>query len=609
MTPRTLRNGRRVSTLAVAIGAVLAIAIPAIAYWAFAPSHGTSYTASTLNGSSSVTVPAYSSGTVSVTWLAVTGPGGNAVDGYYVQRLVGATPTAACGTTQSSLTTQLSCNDTASAGTYTYRVFAVFRSWSTPATSSAVLVDTTAPGAFAASLTNATINSYVSGTTAYTNPQSGKSGGFTVTVSPTDAESGIKDVAFPTLTGFTSGGGTLTASPYTTTYAWSGAGATASGAQSVTARNNALSPTTATFTVTPDTGVPISGAVSASNSGNGTVPLTVTQYTDALSGIATSAFTRAAGTLSAGACGSLTGTTLVTVSGGNDSATLGTGCYQYTLTATDNVGNATSTTSSVVKVDTTAPAFTVTATGTNVGTDGTSVYFKNGGSGSFTLTATDPETGISGTPTFPTFTGWTQSGSGNARTYTLTASATTGQTASGSLTNGVGTTVTPSVTTVLQNATFAAFDVQATGNGNSTPDSGDVLTLTFGAVVRPASLMTGWDGSSVAAQFEFTGNGNSVGSVETSIGGATNFGNLGMGAQYKANGNCTTCTVNTTMAMTTVNNRSVVTITFGSSPSGLNSSSGTKTLTWATTTNARDWGNNAGTTGTATETGPADADF
>src|SRR5207237_1350326 len=66
--------------------------------------------------------------------------------------------------------------------------------------------------------------------------------------------------------------------------------------------------------------------------------------------------TRAAGVYTApNTCGPLSGATAVTLSGGNDSSALTTGCYQYTLTGTDNVGNEDTVQSQAIKVDTSDP--------------------------------------------------------------------------------------------------------------------------------------------------------------------------------------------------------------------------------------------------------------
>jgi hypothetical protein len=120
------------------------------------------------------------------------------------------------------------------------------------AISTIVKVDTTAPGAPALTLSAATGNTYVLGTTVTINAQAGKSGGFTAAATSTDADSGMQKINFPALTGFTSGGGDDLVSPFSTIYAWTGAvGAT--GAQTVTATNNATGTATSPFTVVKDT--------------------------------------------------------------------------------------------------------------------------------------------------------------------------------------------------------------------------------------------------------------------------------------------------------------------------------------------------------------------
>ena len=111
-------------------------------------------------------------------------------------------------------------------------------------------------------LSGATGNTLLAGSTAYTNPQSGSSGSSTVSAQTSDPGSGIKNVVFPALTGFSGGGGTLTATPYQSTYTWSGAGAGASGPQTVTANDNAGLSASANFTVVPDTTAPTAGALS-----------------------------------------------------------------------------------------------------------------------------------------------------------------------------------------------------------------------------------------------------------------------------------------------------------------------------------------------------------
>ena len=123
----------RTTKLLVTLGAVAGTVGLAGAGWAYFTSSGTgtaSAAVGTLNPPTGVTVPETSTGTVTVSWTAsVASPPAVAPTGYYVERLSGATPSAACGT-DSTLVSGTSCDDTAVAdGTYTYRLTAVFRSW------------------------------------------------------------------------------------------------------------------------------------------------------------------------------------------------------------------------------------------------------------------------------------------------------------------------------------------------------------------------------------------------------------------------------------------------------------------------------------------------
>src|SRR5205823_13529120 len=77
---------------------------------------------------------------------------------------------------------------------------------------------------------------------------------FAVSAASADAQSGIQKVSFPGVSGM-SGGGDVTGSPYQTSYTWTGTTA-ASGAQTVTATNNAGLATTGSFTVVNDTTAP-----------------------------------------------------------------------------------------------------------------------------------------------------------------------------------------------------------------------------------------------------------------------------------------------------------------------------------------------------------------
>lgn len=140
---------RRVKVVAASTLALLAVSAAA---WAFLTALGIGFgsaSAGSLAAPTNVTVPSTVSGsTVHVSWTAPTPPGSGTVS-YYVQRYAGATPSAACGTTPSSVITTTSCDDTSvSPGTYTYKVTALWRTWTKQSVASGsvtVLNDTTPP--------------------------------------------------------------------------------------------------------------------------------------------------------------------------------------------------------------------------------------------------------------------------------------------------------------------------------------------------------------------------------------------------------------------------------------------------------------------------------
>src|SRR3954449_8711168 len=87
------------------------------------------------------------SSTVAVTWTGMTAPNGGAVTGYYVERLSGAGPSAGCVSSPSALlpAAPTSCSDVGVPdGTYTYRVTAVFASWTARSAPSALVTVNTA---------------------------------------------------------------------------------------------------------------------------------------------------------------------------------------------------------------------------------------------------------------------------------------------------------------------------------------------------------------------------------------------------------------------------------------------------------------------------------
>ncbi len=313
-----------------------------------------------------------------------------------------------CGTTFTGSTVVAGATDTVSTGScYRWVLTGTDRVGNAAtATSGVVMVDTTAPSAPTVTLSAATGNSFISGTRVFVKPQAGFSGGFTVTATSADSNSGLNRITFPTPAGMT-GGGDDTSSPYSATYSWSGAIA-ASGSQTVTAVNNTGLSAGGTFTVTPDVTAPTGGALTVNGtaagvggttsiSGTGTYAGTRTNYAETASatasGLASSTLTRATATVSGVTCGTFGAPTTIV---GNPSETaLGVGCYRYTLTGVDNVGNTVSLSTTVIR-----PAISVAVTSVANGGPTTKALISGtatAGAGSVTVvvcsTATSPCTG------------------------------------------------------------------------------------------------------------------------------------------------------------------------------------------------------------------------
>ena len=129
------------------------VALPTVVWtaWAYWTAGGTGTASATVG---SLTAPTNVVGTVTpgnsdvaVTWTGMTTPTGGAVDGYYVERFVGCgRRVPACASSPLALlpSTPTSCSDLdVPDGAYTYKVTAVFSSWTaTSAASSLVTVNT-----------------------------------------------------------------------------------------------------------------------------------------------------------------------------------------------------------------------------------------------------------------------------------------------------------------------------------------------------------------------------------------------------------------------------------------------------------------------------------
>src|SRR6478735_3737713 len=130
---------------ALSSGAIVMSAF-AWAYWTQSGTGAAGVSVVTLAAPANVTATvAGGSAVVQVSWPGVVGPDGGNVDGYYVQRYSGTAPSAACSSSPTVLlpSASTSCSDpSVTNGAYTYRVTAVFHSWTAVSPpSAAVTVD------------------------------------------------------------------------------------------------------------------------------------------------------------------------------------------------------------------------------------------------------------------------------------------------------------------------------------------------------------------------------------------------------------------------------------------------------------------------------------
>ena len=129
------------ATAVVTTLAVLAPVAPVSAYWHAGGSTSGSASTGVLGAPTVVTVPASSGPTVLVSWTVFRGL---APIAYYVTRSGDGGTVAACGTSAAVTIASASCTDTAVAdGSFTYRVTAVYRSWTAASAPSGTVVVTT----------------------------------------------------------------------------------------------------------------------------------------------------------------------------------------------------------------------------------------------------------------------------------------------------------------------------------------------------------------------------------------------------------------------------------------------------------------------------------
>jgi hypothetical protein len=507
-----------------ALAAIVVMLGVAAGAWGYFTSTGTGTA-----GTSLPTLAAPTGGTasvsgtaVSVSWTGVTSPTSGALDGYYVQRFAGSAPSPACGSSASDPlpATSTSCTDTGNpsgsgvpAGTYTYEVTAVWRSWSAQSgASNSVIVQ-------GPSVTSSSPSSRGQGSTSQsvtisgTNFVSGASASFSgagITVNSTTFNSATSLTANITIaSGATTGAGNVTVTNPDGDRATGTGVFTVNAGPTVTSSSPSSRGQGATSQSVTITGTGFVSGASASFSGTG-ITVNSTTFVSATSLTANITI----------ASGATTGTRNVTVT--NPDGGVGTGTNVFTVNAGPTV-----TSTSPSSGDRGATSFSVTITGTNfVSGTGLAASFSGTGitvssttfvsatqltaniaiaagatTGARNVTVTNPDGGVgTGTGVFtvnaaPTVTSTSpSSGDQGATSFNVTITGTNFVTGASASFSGTGITVnsTTFVSATSLTATIAIAAGTTTGTRNVTVTNGDHTTATGTNVftVNGAPLIT-----------------------------------------------------------------------------------------------------------------------
>lgn len=328
--------------------------------------------------------PSYSD-EVTVSWDAPLVPGGMEITGYRVVRVAGGTPTPACGTTSSVPlpATDLACVDAGLAdGEADYMVTAVVGTWTTTGTTSepvTVAADRTAPTVrlSGADRSHALIDRRDGEALLFFRPADG--GSIRIDAELTDDEAGPASASFPAVSApgwshasetVTSGTGSAPTITYRSAALIFAPDAAAPAPMEITGSDARGNSRTRTLTFVADADPPTGGAltvndVAADSSGpqswdaDGTFTVSaidpfVEEESTSASGLADVTLTRESAALADGTCAAFGGASTVDLDAPVEQTGLPDGCYRYTLTATDRVGNSAAI-STTVRVDTTAP--------------------------------------------------------------------------------------------------------------------------------------------------------------------------------------------------------------------------------------------------------------
>ncbi len=236
----------------------------------------------------------------------------------------------------------------------------------------AVTVDNTTP-VHALTLTSGS-GAYLAGGTLYFRGDA--AGSFILGDALTDATSGPANVGYPSIAtvGWTHSPETITSGPSfaSSTFSWTPSPSTPSG-YTVTGHDLAGNSATQPLTFVSDTAPPAGGSVTYPGGYTtvASVPVSLDDGTDLQSGVDTTSsgselLQRASASLANGSCGAFGAYTTIAThpgSGPTDNGVASGNCYRYRYVVLDRVGNAaTSTSGTVVKVDTDAPnAFSLSA--------------------------------------------------------------------------------------------------------------------------------------------------------------------------------------------------------------------------------------------------------
>jgi hypothetical protein len=481
---------RVVVVVAMCSVVVLLLAVAAVAFFTAAGSGSGAVVVGSLTPAT-IVAASPSGSPVTITWSAQAGAAPASLDNkitYTVLRKPASgafaqVASGSCASTLADATTDCSDSSAIANGVYGYEVVASLGSFT--ATSNVVLVNVAmTPPTDSVSLVSP-VDAYLnpSTETVYVNAKVGGSFGLADAVQATGASPASASFPGITVTGWsghttsevvTTGTGSSPAITYasSTRYSFAVSALATTGTVSST---DTLGNTSAgvDLAFVPISGGPTGGSLSvngtAGTSGGTSVltsatsfPLSWTNFTADASGVDTSSLTVKFAPWSSNSCGSYGSATTVTASSpSTQTETSGDGCYQYTLSQTDNVG-LTSTLTTTVEVDTTAPATTDNSASIGSGWEDSAQ--------TVTLSPTD-------------------AGSGVANTYFTTDGTTPAEI------GGVpqGTTQTGPTAVVSSSGTFTIkyFSVDKAGNIEAVKTAASVIRIDLVSPSVPAPIVNG----------------------------------------------------------------------------------------------------------------------